>query len=264
MESTYIYIKTQFEGLHRYKNAPEEVDFLKHFHRHIFKVTVKIEVFDDDRELEFIMVKRQLDKYLNQYEPDDKSCEMIAKDIGRYLIKKYDLYNRQLFIDVSEDGENGSIVILRIDKSYKKNGFLFEGVEVEGKYKGKFTLFVAGDVDFDIIKSYLNKKNYQQIYFGANNQSVVTDYEVIKKVKENYPDLIVSLEVLCENLFFIPINILFNKNIHIIITFKNFGIRENMTIKIENDEGIYCFSDYIFNDWVAYKEDKILTKKRGE
>jgi len=38
-------ITTQFEGIHKYPNAPDEMAFLRFDHRHIFHVTVWIEQF---------------------------------------------------------------------------------------------------------------------------------------------------------------------------------------------------------------------------
>ena len=52
----FIYVTTQFEGVHRYKDAPDEVSFLRDYHRHIFKVKLAIEVMHNERDIEFIML----------------------------------------------------------------------------------------------------------------------------------------------------------------------------------------------------------------
>lgn len=108
-ELTTIIVRTQKEGIHCYPNAPTEVEFLKSPHRHVFHIEVEIQVFHDDRELEFIIVKRDLDKWLN-LNVDYKSCEMIAKDILNYIDSKWDASSRYTRVDVFEDGENGARV----------------------------------------------------------------------------------------------------------------------------------------------------------
>lgn len=108
----FIVVQLEQEGVHRWQDAPDEVFFLRDFHRHIFKVTVKIQVFHDDRELEFIMVKRVLQSYLERYLQirGSNSCEMISRDIIDYILEKYGDHR---FVEVItlEDGENGGGVI---------------------------------------------------------------------------------------------------------------------------------------------------------
>ena len=107
----YIKAKTQFEAFHRYKDAPDEVKFLKNEHRHLFIVTAKIQVEGDDRELEFFMVQRAMNKIVNSKYAQgsfDESCEMIAETILDYLETIY--YDRPIEVEVSEDGENSGIV----------------------------------------------------------------------------------------------------------------------------------------------------------
>lgn len=102
-----IFVTTEFEGFHRYQDAPEEVSFLRELHRHIFKVRVDIQVHHDDRELEFIIFKRYLNSILSDNNMlNHKSCEMICDDIHEIISDRYP--NRSMIIEVSEDGENGS------------------------------------------------------------------------------------------------------------------------------------------------------------
>ena len=114
---TGIIVTTQFEGIHYYTNAPEEVSFLRNSHRHIFHVKAEIEVFHDDRELEFILVKRAINEYLKDYATNlnYKSCEMIAKMIQDFIKQKYPTpkhLERDRFVNVEvwEDGENGAFI----------------------------------------------------------------------------------------------------------------------------------------------------------
>ena len=112
-----IWVTFQREGIHKYPAAltdpnlatgdEYDVSFLGYPHRHIFHFKVAIEVFHDDRDIEFIQFKRWLE---NLYKGatlalDYKSCEMIAEDLYSQINKKYP--NRAVWIDVSEDGENG-------------------------------------------------------------------------------------------------------------------------------------------------------------
>lgn len=105
-----IIIKTQFEDLHKWEEAPIEVNFLRSPHRHIFFVEIRCEVYHDDRELEFIMVKRELDKIIQKNiktMPVTKSCEMMANELKSILKNRY---LRPFEVSILEDNENGVIV----------------------------------------------------------------------------------------------------------------------------------------------------------
>ena len=109
----YIWVKFQKEGIHKYPAALEDpkladVSFLGYPHRHMFHFRVEVEVFHDDRDIEFILFKRELESLYDEktLELDYKSCEMISDDLYNYVSNKYP--NREMWIEVSEDGENGS------------------------------------------------------------------------------------------------------------------------------------------------------------
>jgi hypothetical protein len=112
-----IWVTFQKEGIHKYPAAltdpnlatgdEYDVSFLGYPHRHIFHFKVAIEVFHDDRDIEFIQFKRWLE---NLYKDailalDYKSCEMIAEDLYSQINARHP--GRAVWIDVSEDGENG-------------------------------------------------------------------------------------------------------------------------------------------------------------
>lgn len=103
--TNYIWITTQFEGFHKYPDAPDEVKFLQNTHRHLFKIKVYIEVRHNDREIEFFMFKRFIEKYFKTTQLVNKSCEMISDELCEYIRDEYP--NRKIKIEVSEDGENG-------------------------------------------------------------------------------------------------------------------------------------------------------------
>ena len=116
-----IWVTFRKEGLHKYPAALDDpklatgdeydVSFLGYVHRHIFHFKVGIEVFHDDRDIEFIQFKRWLEKLYTEktLQLNYKSCEMISDDLYAVINKKYP--NRDIEIEVSEDGENGSYAI---------------------------------------------------------------------------------------------------------------------------------------------------------
>jgi hypothetical protein len=117
---TSIFVKFQKEGIHCYPAAPEGVEFLKHPHRHMFHFEVEIQVFHHDRDIEFILLKRELEALYDEkvLELNHQSCEMMASSLYDYLIGKYS--KRDIKITVSEDGENGAILTV----PYVENEFV--------------------------------------------------------------------------------------------------------------------------------------------
>ena len=85
-----------------------DVSFLGHPHRHTFHFKVAIEVFHDDRDIEFIQFQRWILSLYSQgtLQNDFKSCEMMSDDLYAQIKKRYP--GRNIEIDVSEDGEHGS------------------------------------------------------------------------------------------------------------------------------------------------------------
>lgn len=123
----YIVVRTQREGFHRWPNAPKQVGFLKNLHRHIFKIEVQIPVTHNDRELEYFIVQRKLNEFLTKvmHKLDESaSCELIAESLGELLIQEYEL---PLTVTVSEDGENGSVVVFDEDDVFRINAKVNEG-----------------------------------------------------------------------------------------------------------------------------------------
>ena len=118
--SRMIWVTFQKEGIHKYPAAltdpalatgdEYDVSFLGYPHRHIFHFRVWIDVFHDDRDIEFIQFKRWLE---NLYKDailalDYKSCEMIADDLYTHISSRHP--KRAVWIEVSEDGENGCLI----------------------------------------------------------------------------------------------------------------------------------------------------------
>ena len=110
-----IWVTFKKEGIHHYPAALtdpnlQDVSFLGHPHRHIFHFKVWIEVTHADRDIEFIQFKRWLESlYISSIlSLDNKSCEMISNDLSLTIRNEYP--NREVWIEVSEDGENGSFI----------------------------------------------------------------------------------------------------------------------------------------------------------
>ena len=120
-DQSMIWVTFRKEGIHMYPAAATDpklatgdeydVSFLGTPHRHIFHFKVFIQVFQDDRDIEFIQFKRWLEKCYNDgiLELNHKSCEMIARDLNATITARYP--GRKTIIDVSEDGENGASLL---------------------------------------------------------------------------------------------------------------------------------------------------------
>lgn len=107
----YIQVKFQREGLHTYVDAPEPVAFLRNQHRHIFWHTVSVEVFHNERDIEFIMFKRELEgRYDGTIDINNKSCETLAEELMLYINAQYP--GRIIIVEVSEDNENSAIITM--------------------------------------------------------------------------------------------------------------------------------------------------------
>ena len=115
-----IWVTFRKEGIHCYPAAATDpalatgdeydVSFLGHPHRHIFQFRVWIDVFHNDRDIEFIQFKRWLENLFDQgiMQLNYKSCEMIADDLYTHIAARY--AERAVWIEVAEDGENGCLI----------------------------------------------------------------------------------------------------------------------------------------------------------
>jgi len=115
-----IWVTFRKEGIHKYPAAATDpllatgdeydVSFLGVPHRHIFHFCVWIDVFHNDRDVEFIQFKRWLENLYagGTLELNFKSCEMIADDLYIQIADRYP--GRAVWIEVAEDGENGCLI----------------------------------------------------------------------------------------------------------------------------------------------------------
>ena len=117
-----IWVTWQKEGIHKYPAAATDpalatgdeydVSFLASPHRHMFHFRVWIDVFHNDRDVEFIQFKRWCESLYSSDNSvlslDHKSCEMIADDLYIQIASRYP--GRVVHIEVAEDGENGALI----------------------------------------------------------------------------------------------------------------------------------------------------------
>jgi hypothetical protein len=111
----FIDISFQHEGIHKYPAALEDpklatVSFLGYPHRHMFHFYVQLEVWHNDRDVEFIMFKRELENLYAEgtLHLDYMSCEMLAEELIGYISNTYP--GRRITVRVYEDDENGAIL----------------------------------------------------------------------------------------------------------------------------------------------------------
>jgi hypothetical protein len=126
-----IWVTFRKEGIHKYPAAATDpnlatgdeydVSFLANPHRHIFHFRVWIDVFHNDRDVEFIQFKRWLERLYSSNQGllslDYKSCEMISDDLYLQIASKYP--DRSVWIEVAEDGENGALIRYDTHRPYQ-------------------------------------------------------------------------------------------------------------------------------------------------
>ena len=114
--NTFIIINTTFDALHHWPDCPEDhsQSYLRNPHRHLFYIRMKWPVHHDDRDMEFIELKKRVDRrLLMHYAPvisehiirsanlKGMSCEMLAA----WLLEQFP---EASYCRVMEDNENGS------------------------------------------------------------------------------------------------------------------------------------------------------------
>lgn len=113
---TFIIVQLRIEGLHHWPDAASiepDVAFLAHPHRHEFHIKLRKQVNHDDRDIEIIMFKREVEMYLmdNFYDENWNMCDfdtLSCEQIAYRLLMHFDCEE----VEVLEDGENGAVVSL--------------------------------------------------------------------------------------------------------------------------------------------------------
>jgi len=100
-----VIIKTSFSAIHQWPDCPiEDVSYLKFPHRHTFHVVLKCMVEHNDRDIEIISLKNQVNAYLAKYEHKNvgrKSCEDFAEEL-------FLEFKTAVYVSILEDNENGA------------------------------------------------------------------------------------------------------------------------------------------------------------
>jgi len=111
-------------GFHHWPDAPEQHSYLRSPHRHLFHFKVSVDIFDSNREIEFIslrdlLVRTILDLYWRKELTSNtglsetvdfgaRSCEMIAEELRVKLWDAHKICSSK--ISVFEDNENGAVI----------------------------------------------------------------------------------------------------------------------------------------------------------
>jgi hypothetical protein len=105
----------RFAGTHSWPNVPADHPhaYLKHEHRHLFHVTLTIEVFHNDRDIEYLEARDWLVKVCDAYTvAGSRSCEQMAQEIIMAARERWPTVSahRAIKVEVLEDGENGALL----------------------------------------------------------------------------------------------------------------------------------------------------------
>ena len=109
---TTVIIDFDIAGLHNYPDAPDEVQFLRHRHRHLFRIRAGFFVNGLDREKEIFIMQSKVFEYLKRdfgfpCEFKQMSCEMIAQTLLIHF-----KHNNMIWCEVFEDNRGGARVEL--------------------------------------------------------------------------------------------------------------------------------------------------------
>lgn len=207
---TFVGIRFEVEGFHNYpdasKNHGDLVKFLEQPHRHIFKFNCKKRVNHDNRDEEFILLRRKVKQYINKvfpvfesscecYDFGSMSCEMIAKQ----LLKEFDFDS----VEVSEDGENYAIVEKEECDNIKQ--------EKEDNNKLPLVTFVVG-------KAFSGKSHYVNEKVKEAGGVTVEVGEIVRKIKQEEKRIFegfLSKEI-TKRIFHILIKVTSNAHVYIV------------------------------------------------
>lgn len=98
---TLVRVSFHREGIHSWADAPEAQSWLRFPHLHEFKVTVSIQVFGLDRELEFYAVRDRLTERFAEQVAQGGACEQMALSLLDFVHRTYP--GRWASVTVAED-----------------------------------------------------------------------------------------------------------------------------------------------------------------
>jgi hypothetical protein len=107
MNTMYAKVTLQMQRVHYWAKAK---NFLKHPHRHVFHVAVWVQQLHNDRDIEYLQFKADLEHALCYLIPEqsEMSCESMAEIIKTHVETNFP--DRKVKVEVNEDGENGALV----------------------------------------------------------------------------------------------------------------------------------------------------------
>jgi len=102
-----VWAKATGPGFHYWSDAPDNRDYLRDRHRHLFHLMAEVEVTHDDRDVEFHDLQDAIRAWWGPDALDlgPTSCESIARSLAGHLAG---LGMRVVSVEVAEDGENGA------------------------------------------------------------------------------------------------------------------------------------------------------------
>jgi hypothetical protein len=112
---TSVFFTLDLEGFHCWPEAMQiepKAGFLAQRHRHMFHFKCYAYVTHTDRDIEFILAKRKLKRFLEARYLENETLEfgrMSCEDIALEILRNFEpgsVYR----VEVSEDRENGAIV----------------------------------------------------------------------------------------------------------------------------------------------------------
>ena len=106
--NTFAVVRFTAEGRHEWPSATPKREYLSYPHRHIFHIEVRLEVFHDERDVEYHDL---LDFCRERFPGGDMgtmSCETMGRQLARSVADFYP--GRAVEVYCFEDGEVGAIV----------------------------------------------------------------------------------------------------------------------------------------------------------
>lgn len=110
-----VFVRTTFSAVHCWPECLiAEMSFLQYPHRHLFHVELHAPVLGMDRDVEFLSLKGELDKFIASKFTDrdlgSASCELLCSVIAARFADQ-----RVSKVVVSEDNENGATLEIEYD-----------------------------------------------------------------------------------------------------------------------------------------------------
>lgn len=100
-----IILNTRFSAIHCWPECPIiEVGYLRNPHRHEFHVKMKMQVHHANRDVEFIQLKNDVNKWIRENWEASDLGSMSCEDMCKTLFLEFGVD----YVSVLEDGENGA------------------------------------------------------------------------------------------------------------------------------------------------------------